>query len=138
MKRLPALALVALVAVLGLAGPASAQNSVCYLTGVYFLNIVVNTPAPVHTLGSFEFTRPGVPGLPPCTDPVAFGSVRVRIGGLDVQTSVSGFTGNQFIIALGGSIIGFAAQIDGGVARGLVFAGGGGDLSFSGTALRTE
>ena len=138
MRHLLAVTIVAVVAVVGLAGQASAQNAACNLDGLYYFSIAATEPES-HAIGSFQFTRPGVPGTPPCQQPTAVGVVRVRIGDLDVQVPFQGFVGPQFIVTIPGAVmVGFAAHVEDGLARGFVFSGGGGDTSFSGTALRSQ
>jgi hypothetical protein len=147
MKRLLTLTLVvAAAALVGLAGPALAQNAAaCLLDGSYVARSVVTLPGqpdPVYGIGTFQFARPFPFGTPPCIEnPALAGPVSVNSALLDLDTAVISQGPQAFLIPFGdqATLLGLVGQIEGGIARGFVFQGlSDAGISFSGTALRVQ
>ena len=138
-KRLSILTFVAAVAVLALAGSASAQNS-CLLQGTYVFSTAITSPGGgAHIHGTVAFTPPGAPGTQLCLavtpGTVVVDSEQVKFSGVYIVNGVS-----LVVPFEGGVTTGFVALLEGNAfAKGFVYTGvANGGVTFSGTALRLQ
>ena len=116
------------VAVALIAGSASALTS-CNLSGPYVAVFNVITPSLVTVIGTFTFTPPV-----DCNSP---GTVSIVTPSGSVSRVPYSVEGNELNIPLV-RLQGLIGKTEGGVAEGFVFNGAGVNISFGGTALRSE
>ena len=116
------------VAVALIAGSASALTS-CNLSGPYVAVFNVIDPSLVTVIGTFTFTPPAdcsLPGIVSIVTPLG----SVGVAPYSVQ-------GNELSIPLV-RLQGLIGRVEDGVADGFVFNGSGVNISFGGTALRSQ